>query len=116
MVTAFSQAAAVVFFLGQGLLLFHLPNVTNLGVDFNELPNELFEAAEFRDLERGFFQGSGSWQRLGNGLAPLFEGQTRIWPMNRLAGLVAAAVGLTATAAGIGDRATAEIAKDVTTV
>jgi hypothetical protein len=82
-----------------------------LGVDFDEFPNEVFEAAEFRDLAFGFFLSSRGWQRLGNGLALLFVGQTRVRPMERLAWLVAVAVGLTASTAGIRDRATTEITK-----
>ena len=93
------------------MLLFHWPTVAYLGVDFNELPNELFEAAELGDLAFGFFLCSGSWQRLGNGLALLFVGQTRVWPMNRLARLVAVTVGFTATAAGTGDGTAAKIPK-----
>ena len=51
------------------------------------------------------------WQRFGNSLALLFVGQARVWAMNRLARLMAVTVGLTATAAGIGDGAAAEVAK-----
>ena len=91
------------------MLLFGWPGMTYLGVDFNELPNQLFEAAEFSDLERGFFLGGESWQRLANRLALLFISQARVRPMNRLAGLVAATVGFTTTATGIGDGAAAEI-------
>jgi hypothetical protein len=91
--------------------LFRGPGAAYLGVDFDELPNELLESAEFGDLKRGFFLGGGSWQRLGNGLALLFVGQAWVRPVNRLAGLVAATVGLATTAAGIGDGAAAEITK-----
>jgi hypothetical protein len=107
--TAFSQAAAVVFF--PGLSLLHWASAAYLGVDFDELANELFEAAEFSDLAFGLFLGSRSWQRFGDGLALLFVGQAHVWAMNRLAGLVAVTVGFTATAAGIGNGSAAEIAK-----
>ena len=109
MLTAFSQAAAVVFFLGQRLPLFHWPSAAYLGVDFHELPKELFEAAKFSDLAFGLFLRTGSWQRFGNGFTPLFIGQSRVGAVNRLARLVAVTVWLTATAAGIRDGAAAEI-------
>jgi hypothetical protein len=71
----------------------------------------LFEPAEFSDLAFGLFLDSRSGQRFGNGFALLFVGQTRIRAMNRLVRLVAMTVGLTATTAGIGDGAAAEITK-----
>jgi hypothetical protein len=71
----------------------------------------LFEAPELSDLAFGFPLGSRSWQRFGNGLALLFVGQARVWAMKRLVRLVAVTVGFTATAAGIGDGAAAEITK-----
>lgn len=80
-----------------------------LSVDFDEFLYEVFEAAEFSNLAFGLFLSSGGWQRFGNGLALLFMGQTWVRPMGRLAWLVAVAVGLTASTAGIGDGATTEI-------
>jgi hypothetical protein len=71
----------------------------------------LFEAAEFSNLAFGLSLGSRSWERFGNGFALLFVSQTWIWAMNGLIRLVTVTVGLTATTAGTGDGATAEIAK-----
>jgi hypothetical protein len=71
----------------------------------------LFEAAEFSDLAFSLLLRSRSWQRFGTGLALLFVGQAWVRTMNRLARLVAATVGLAATAARIRDRAAAEITK-----
>jgi hypothetical protein len=108
---AFSQAAAVVFFPETAVAPLQWASAAYLGVDFDELPNELFEAAEFSDLAFGLFLRSRSWQRFRNGFALLFVRQARVRAMNRLARLVTATVGLAATAAGIGDRAAAEITK-----
>jgi hypothetical protein len=38
------------FFLWQRLRLLHGPSAAYLGVHFDEVPNELFEAAEFSDF------------------------------------------------------------------
>lgn len=109
--TAFSQAAAVVFFLRQRLFLLHWPSAADLGVDFNELANELFEATEFSDLAFRLFLSGRSGQRFGDGFALLFVGQARVRAVRRLARLVAMTIGLTTTTAGIGDGAAAEITK-----
>jgi hypothetical protein len=93
------------------LFRFHWPSTAYLGVDFYELPSELFEAAEFSDLAFGLVLGSRSWQRFANSLALLFGGQARIGAMNRLVRLVTVTVGLTAPAAGIRDGAATEVSQ-----
>lgn len=82
-----------------------------LSVDFDQFLYEVFKAAEFSNLAFGLLLSSGGWQGFGNGLALLFIGQTWVRSMGRLAWLVAVAVRLAASTAGIGDGATTEIAK-----
>ncbi|MBV9573565.1 MAG: hypothetical protein JOY93_05890 [Acidobacteriales bacterium] len=85
--------------------------MANLGIDFNEVSNELFEAAKFCNLACGLFPRSGIRERLRHSLSLHFVGQSRVRTMYRLAGLVTAAVRLAATATGIGDGPAAQIAQ-----
>ena len=85
--------------------------MTNLGIDFNEVSNELLEASKFCNLAFGLFLRSGIRERLRHSLSLHFVGQSRIGTMYRLASLVTAAVRLAAAAAGIRDGPTAQIAQ-----
>ena len=107
---AFSQAAAVVFFLRCRFFL-RRSSAADLGVDVNERANELLEAAKLRNFALGLFLSGGSWKRLGYGLAPIFVSQSRVRAMHRITGLMTPAVGLAATAAGIGDGTATQIAQ-----
>ncbi|MFZ0590258.1 MAG: hypothetical protein WAM39_07235 [Bryobacteraceae bacterium] len=82
-----------------------------LGIHFNELPNELLEAAKFGNLAFGLFLRGRIGKRLRHCLSFHFVSQSRVGTVHRLAGLVTTAVGLATTAAGIRDRPAAQIAQ-----
>jgi hypothetical protein len=83
--------------------------VTNLGIDLNELPNELLETAKFGDLAFGLSLRGGMGERLRHRFSLHFVSQSWVGTMYWLAGLVTAAVRLATTAAGIGNAPTAQI-------
>jgi hypothetical protein len=91
--------------------MLHRSSAADLGVDLNECAHELLEVAKLGNLALGLFLSGGSWKRLGYALALIFVGQSRVRAMHGLTGLVAAAVGLATTTAGIGNRTAAQIAQ-----
>jgi len=92
-------------------LLFRRSSAADVGVHLNERANELLEVAKLGNFALGLFPGGRRRQRLSYGLALVFECQSRVRAMHRITGLVTPAVGFAATAAGIGDGTTAQIAQ-----
>ena len=99
------------FFFLRRQLLFRRSSPADLGVDLNEGANELLEVAELGYFALGLFLSGWRGKRLGYGLALIFESQSRVGAMHRITRLVAPAVGLALTTAGIGDGAAAQIAQ-----
>src|SRR5215472_14376587 len=85
--------------------------MANLGIDFDELANELLEVAKLDNFAFGLFLSGRGRKGLAYRLAIYLVGQARVGTMHRLTGLVAVAISFTAAAAGIGDGATAQIAQ-----
>src|SRR5215472_11193010 len=85
--------------------------MANLGIDFDELANELLEVAKLNNFAFGLFLSGRGRKGLAYRLAIYLVGQARVGTMHRLTGLVAVAISYTAAAAGMGDGATAQIAQ-----
>ena len=72
-------------------------SATDLFVDFQKLSTQSAEALKGLHFALRLLQGGGGSKGLGDRLALHFTGEAQVGPMRRLAGLVTAAIGFTAT-------------------
>jgi hypothetical protein len=103
--------ASRVFFLFRQRVRFRWPHLTDLGVDLQELFVQGLVLAEFADFPLGLAHGGPIGQRLGDGLALSFVGETGVGTVAWLVGLMAMAVGLAATAGGGSDGTATQVAE-----